>query len=606
MEDNAELEDVSPCYHISFNDGDSQEDEDAEDAPPGLEKEVKTTVDALKEVNLGTDEVPRPTYLSALLEVDEEITYIGLLKEFRDVFSWSYKEMPGLDPKVVVHHLAVKNGARPVKQAQRRFRSNLVPLIETEVNKLIEAGFISEVKYPTWVSSIVPVRKKNGQIRVCVDFRDEFPLHIPELMIDATTGTRQCHLWMGYAEYFDDFLHKNVECYVDDLVVKSREKSDHLKDLRMVFELLQRYQLRMNPLKCAFGITSGKFLGFIVQHRGIKIDQAKAVKGQALANFLANHPIPDDWELTDELSDKDAMVIEVQPPWKMYFDGAAHRGRAALILGLEMAVEIKRLQLQVFGDSQLVINHLLGSYEVKKPELRPNYDYAKNLMGWVVPPPNEVEGEENEPKHLVTLSEVEKDEWRQPIIDYLCYGILPENLRRRTEIRRHSPRFLYYKDTLYRRSFEGVLLNAYGKKKHSKLCKRHILGKPFDNRLMNNICDLFGFKQCNSPMYNVVANGLAEAFNKTLCNLLKKVVSKSKQNWNDYMEEALWAYRTTHRTPTQATPYSLIYGVEAVLPLEHQIPSLRLAIQEEITYEENTRLQLAELEALDEKRLEAQ
>ena len=74
---------------------------------------------------------------------------------------------------------------------------------------------------------------------------------------------------------FDDLLHKNVECYVDDLVVKSRKRGDHLKDLRMVFELLRRYQLRMNPLKCAFEVTSGKFLDFIVRHRGIKNDQAK-------------------------------------------------------------------------------------------------------------------------------------------------------------------------------------------------------------------------------------------------------------------------------------------------------------------------------------------
>ncbi|XP_070035560.1 uncharacterized protein [Nicotiana tomentosiformis] len=99
-------------------------------------------------------------------------------------------------------------------------------------------------------------------------------------------------------------------------------------------------------------------------------------------------------------------------------------------------------------------------------------------------------------------------------------------------------------------------------------------GKPFDNRLMNKICDLFGFKQCKSLMYNAAANGLAEAFNKTLCNLLKKVVSKSKRDWNDL-----------------------------VLPLERQIPSLRLAIQERITDEENARLRLAELEALDEKSL---
>ncbi|XP_070056516.1 uncharacterized protein [Nicotiana tomentosiformis] len=121
-------------------------------------------------------------------------------------------------------------------------------------------------------------------------------------------------------------------------------------------------------------------------------------------------------------------------------------------------------------------------------------------------------------------------------------------------------------------------------------------------RLMNKIFDLFGFKQRNSSMYNAAANGLAEAFNKTLCNLLKKVISKSKRDWNDRMEEALWAYRMTHRTPTQATPYSLVYEVEAIFPLERQIPSLRLVIQEGITDEENAQLRLANLEALDEKR----
>lgn len=63
---------------------------------------------------------------------------------------------------------------------------------------------------------------------------------------------------------FDDMLHKNVDCYVDDLFVKSRKREDHLRDLYMVFDRLRRYQLKMNPLKCAFGVTSGKFLGFIV------------------------------------------------------------------------------------------------------------------------------------------------------------------------------------------------------------------------------------------------------------------------------------------------------------------------------------------------------
>ena len=129
------------------------------------------------------------------------------------------------------------------------------------------------------------------------------------------------------------------------------------------------------------------------QHFEMVYVPQKAVKGQALAYFLADHPIPDDWELTDELPDEDAAVVEVQSPWKMYFDGASHCERSgtrvilvtsqedilpysftlpqccsnniaeyqALILWLEMAVDMKQLQLHVFGDSELVINQLLGS-----------------------------------------------------------------------------------------------------------------------------------------------------------------------------------------------------------------------------------------------------
>ncbi|KAA0032812.1 uncharacterized protein E5676_scaffold575G00370 [Cucumis melo var. makuwa] len=70
-------------------------------------------------------------------------------------------------------------------------------------------------------------------------------------------------------------LHKYVECYVDDLVVKSKRRQDHLKDLKVMFDHLRKYQLRMNPLKCAFGVSSGKFLSFIVRHQGIEIDQSK-------------------------------------------------------------------------------------------------------------------------------------------------------------------------------------------------------------------------------------------------------------------------------------------------------------------------------------------
>ena len=85
-----------------------------------------------------------------------------------------------------------------------------------------------------------------------------------------------------------------------------------------------------------------------------------------------------------------------------------------------------------------------------------------------------------------------------------------------------------------------------------------------------------------------------------------KFVSKSQRDWDDKLGECLWAYRTIVRTPTKATPFSLVYRCEAVLPLEIQIPSLRVALTAEMTNEEKHQLRLQELEALDDKRLQVQ
>ncbi|KAA0051508.1 ty3-gypsy retrotransposon protein [Cucumis melo var. makuwa] len=161
-EDSEQVECEISCHHITILEElkIKTPKEDAEDIPQSLENGGQSTVDELKEVNLGTIEEPRPTFISGSLSSEEEGKSMSLLTEYKDIFSWSYKEMPRLDPKVAVHHLAIKPRYRPIKQAQQRFRPELIPQIEVEVNKLIEVGFIREVKYPTWIANIVPFKKK--------------------------------------------------------------------------------------------------------------------------------------------------------------------------------------------------------------------------------------------------------------------------------------------------------------------------------------------------------------------------------------------------------------------------------------------------------------
>ena len=78
---------------------------------------------------------------------------------------------------------------------------------------------------------------------------------------------------------FESQLGKNIEIYIDYMVVKSKMVSEHLGDLRAIFEILRKYKLRLNASKCSFGVGSGKFLGYMVTHRGIEVnpDQIKAI-----------------------------------------------------------------------------------------------------------------------------------------------------------------------------------------------------------------------------------------------------------------------------------------------------------------------------------------
>jgi len=90
--------------------------------------------------------------------------------------------------------------------------------------------------------------------------------------------------------------------------------------------------------------------------------------------------------------------------------------------------------------------------------------------------------------------------------------------------------------------------------------------------------------------YYLAANDLVEAFNKTLGKLFKKFISKSQHNWDEKLGECLWVYHTMVRTPTKATPFSLVYECEAVLPLEIQISSLRIALAIKMTQKDKHRL----------------
>ena len=139
-------------------------------APECFQDGPKPQKQELEEIDLADDaSAPKLMFICKDLPSERKSSLIALLKEYRDVFAWTYDEMPGLDPSVTVHHLNVLPSARPVKQGIRFYKPEIELQIKDEVVKLLDANFIKTIQHPQWLSSIVPVVKKSGQIRVCVD-----------------------------------------------------------------------------------------------------------------------------------------------------------------------------------------------------------------------------------------------------------------------------------------------------------------------------------------------------------------------------------------------------------------------------------------------------
>ncbi|PKI59064.1 hypothetical protein CRG98_020552, partial [Punica granatum] len=132
------------------------------------------------------------------------------INEYQEVFAWSYADIPGLDPSIVEHFLPLDTEKFPPKRQQlRRQRASLLLRIKEEVVKQINAGFLEVCNYSEWVASIVPVEKKDGRVRVCVDYRDlnkaspkdNFPLPHIDVLVDNTARHAQFSFMDGFFEY---------------------------------------------------------------------------------------------------------------------------------------------------------------------------------------------------------------------------------------------------------------------------------------------------------------------------------------------------------------------------------------------------------------------
>ena len=139
----------------------------------------------------------------------EKDTLVALLTEFKEIFAWSYEDMPGIDNDIVQHYIPTNPTMKPVKQKLRRMKPEQTLKIKEEVEKQYNAGFLRVANYPEWLANVVPIPKKDEKVRMCVDFRDlnkvspkdDFPLPHIDVLLDNIEG----HALLSYIDGFSRY-----------------------------------------------------------------------------------------------------------------------------------------------------------------------------------------------------------------------------------------------------------------------------------------------------------------------------------------------------------------------------------------------------------------
>uniref|UniRef100_A0A2N9HMC5 RNase H type-1 domain-containing protein n=1 Tax=Fagus sylvatica TaxID=28930 RepID=A0A2N9HMC5_FAGSY len=179
-----------------------------------------------------------------------------------------YDEMPGIDPKLVAHSLNVEPGTRPMVQPMRTFHPEVEAQITQEAAGHAMFSFMDGFSgYNQIFMSPKDAEKTAFRTPIGNFYYTVMPFGLKNVgAMYQRTMTAMFH----------DMMHHEIEDYVDDIVVKSKTREDHFGILKKVFERCRLYKLKMNPLKCAFRVSAGKFLGFFVHQRVIDVDPARA------------------------------------------------------------------------------------------------------------------------------------------------------------------------------------------------------------------------------------------------------------------------------------------------------------------------------------------
>ncbi|RDY09552.1 hypothetical protein CR513_06056, partial [Mucuna pruriens] len=252
------------------------------------------------------------------------IELVELLKEYTDIFTWSYRDTLDLDWEIVEHELFLLPNSTPVRQQLRRMKLNVAMKIKEEVEKQWNVRFLAMSNYPQWVANIVPVPKKYRKRDLNrASLKDNFPFPHIDVLVDNTaqhaffsfmdgfSGYNQilmaeedwekttfvtlwrtfCYEVMSFgfknigATYqramvtlFHDMMQKEIEVYVDDMIAKSKSPEQHIKDLNKKFTNCGKRYLTLEQTYCALVWAVKRLRQYMLSHTTWPVAKTDPIK----------------------------------------------------------------------------------------------------------------------------------------------------------------------------------------------------------------------------------------------------------------------------------------------------------------------------------------
>ncbi|XP_042465862.1 uncharacterized protein LOC122048350 [Zingiber officinale] len=513
-----------------------------------------------EEVQLYLERPETLTHIAGDLPPELKEELIRCLIRNRDVFAWSTVELLGVKPEVAEYKLHLLPDAWLVKQKKRNFLADQNKIIRTEVDQLRKAGHVREVQFPSWLSNVVLVAKLNNKWRVCIDFRDlnrgyhQIPLAVKdqENVSFITADGTFCYTIMPFGlrnagatyqrmidKIFREQAGRNVEVYVDDILIKSRSAANLIADVEETCDTLLAdkaapfFKVLKKASKFQWDEECTRAFEELKKYLETLPSLFKPITGEPLWVYLsATYEamgavlVKEQDNATHQGSGVGVLLISPQEDilqlavWLNFRATNNEAEYEALLAGLQAVPHVGAAQVIVYSDSQLVTQQVADHFEVNSDKVqvyREAYEKMKEEFKKVTVSkiPRTENGRADELAKMASslttwvldrsiaqtflIAQIDlqnnRDElidWRAPMISYLQQGILPTDLEEAQLVRKKAHAYTMIGDQLYKRAFFRPLLKCLSMEEaehalrelHQGCCGSHAGGRTLARKVL--------------------------------------------------------------------------------------------------------------------------